>query len=181
MTAKEFFNRVTRGKGDFPQSLFDLLETCHVRFCVIGGLAVNAYAEPVVSLDLDLIVVSEALESFLPVLKERYTVEKSAHSVNVSDPSSELRIQIQTDPRYQPFVARATVREVLGYRVPVAAIEDLFQGKIWVAMDPARRPSKRQKDLADLLRLIEVKPELEGRLPAPLRDRLRRQMEWALR
>lgn len=177
MTAKEFFKRVVHGKGDFPQSLFDLLEKRRVRFCVIGGLAVNAYAEPVVSLDLDLIIVSEALEALLPILKGRYAVEAFAHSVNVSDPSSELRVQIQTDPRYQPFVPGAAVRDVLGYKIPVAAIEDLFQGKIWAVTDRTRRPSKRQKDLADILRLIEVKPELENRLPEPLKDRLRRQFE----
>jgi hypothetical protein len=55
----------------------------------------------------------------------------------------------------------------------VAAIEDIFQGKVWAALDETRRPSKRQKDLADILRLIEVKDELKNLLPAKLREQLK--------
>jgi hypothetical protein len=35
--------------------------------------------------------------------------------------------------------------------------------------DSARRKSKRQKDLADILRLVEAHPELKERLPAKIR------------
>lgn len=38
--------------------------------------------------------------------------------------------------------------------------------------DEARLPSKRQKDLADIVRLVESHPELAGSLPPHMRDRL---------
>ena len=90
----------------------------------------------------------------------------------MSEKSSDLRIQIQRDPRYQPFVQRAVVKNVLGYSIPVASVEDILQGKIWAAMDKERRGSKRQKDLADILRLVEAYPELDRRLPSALRRQL---------
>jgi hypothetical protein len=54
----------------------------------------------------------------------------------------------------------------------VAAVEDVLQGKIWAALDRARRPSERQKDLADILRLVETHGELRPLLPDELRRRL---------
>jgi hypothetical protein len=56
--------------------------------------------------------------------------------------------------------------------VPVARLEDVLQGKVWAASDPTRRPSKRQKDLADLARLLEAYPHLRERVPADLLARL---------
>jgi hypothetical protein len=61
-----------------------------------------------------------------------------------------------TDPRYQAFITRAASRSVLGVTLPVAALEDVFQGKLWAVQDADRRASKRQKDLADIARLIEL-------------------------
>ena len=84
-----------------------------------------------------------------------------------------MRIQIQTDGRYQSFIKRAKSKTVLGYKIPVATIEDVLQGKIWAAMDETRRPSKRQKDLADILRLVEAKAELKNFLPEELTRQLR--------
>lgn len=85
---------------------------------------------------------------------------------------SDLRARIQTDPRYAVFVDRAEDHEVLGLRLRVAAIEDVLQGKVWAAQDPDRRPSKRQKDLADIARLIESRPDLRDRVPSDVLARL---------
>jgi len=139
---------------------------------VIGGQAVNAYAEPVVSLDLDLVVVAPDLARLDPLLRREFTVDEHAHSVNVSDSGSDLRIQIQRDPRYASFVDRAVERDVLGERLPVAALEDVLAGKVWAASDPGRRASKRQKDLADIARLLEVSPGLRASVPRPILERL---------
>ena len=59
-----------------------------------------------------------------------------------------------------------------GSTLPVAAIEDLLQGKVWAASDTSRRASKRQKDLADIARLIEARPELRDRVPREILDKL---------
>ena len=49
-------------------------------------------------------------------------VTRFPHSVNVSLADSDLRVQLQTDPRYAPFVERASSRDVLGLSLPVAAV-----------------------------------------------------------
>ena len=172
MTGKEFYKKITNGKGDVVQAFVDILAKNKIKFCVIGGLGVNAYAEPVVSLDLDLVIVSERVDFLLTKLKGKFKVEQFTNSINISGKKSDLRIQIQTDPRYQPFLDRAKVKNVLGYKLPVSVIEDVFQGKVWAAMDETRRPSKRQKDLADILRLVEAKAELKDMLPWEVKGRL---------
>ena len=173
MNEREFTNRVTNSQEDFLQDFLDLLEERDVPFCVIGGLAVNAYAEPVVSLDLDLVVTADRVDELVKLLEQRFTVHRFPHSINVSSPSSDLRIQLQTDPKYQDFISRASRRMVLGYEVPVAALEDVLQGKVWAFSDPTQRPSKRQKDLADIMRLVETHPHLTALLPKPLREQIR--------
>jgi hypothetical protein len=82
---------------------------------------------------------------------------------------SDLRVQLQKDPRYQEFISRAQVHTVLGYEMSVARLEDVLAGKLWAYSDETRRGSKRQKDLADIMRLVETHPELRGLLP----DRIR--------
>ena len=171
MTGKEFLNSLANGKSDIIQTLLDVLSETGSRYCLIGGLAVNAYVEPVVSLDVDIAVAMEYLGAVCTAAREHaLRVEQLEHSVNLSSPSSDLRIQLQTDPRYQAFIPTAEDRDVLGYRMKVARVEDLLQGKVWAYMDKARRKSKRQKDLADILRLIERYPQLEAILPRTIRE-----------
>ncbi len=93
-------------------------------FCVIGGQAVNAYVEPLVSLDLDLAVAVESLDDLERNLAKRFRVERFAHSLNVSLPGSGLRVQIQTDERYRAFGQRRSSQRV--------------------GHDPARRPPGRR-------------------------------------
>ena len=164
--AQAFWKTVLADRADFLDRLIALLTDHGVRYCVVDGQAVNAYAEPVVSLDLDVAVAADQLGHVEALLRQAFSVERFPHSLNVSVPGSDLRVQVQTDPRYAAFVARAEIRDVLGLRLPVARLEDVLQGKVWAVTDETRRPSKRQKDLADIARLLEVRPELRGRVPA---------------
>ena len=156
-------------QSNFLEDLFALLKEHRIRYCLIGGQAVNAYAEPLVSLDLDLVVGVDQLALVEELFHARFRVERFAHSLNASAPGSNLRVQIQTDPRYADFPERASVREVLGLRAPVAAAEDVLRGKIWAVQDAACRPSKRRKDLLDIERLLEARPDLRGLVPAEVR------------
>ncbi len=165
MTKKEFLNSVSNSQEDILQHLLDLLKRLDIQYCVIGGLAVNAYAEPVVSLDLDIVVIANALDTLTTEAKKYFKIESFPHSLNLKSPKSDLRIQIQTDPRYQPFIKRASVMTVLDYEMKVASIEDILQGKVWAYSDKKRRASKRQKDLADIFRLIEESPRLRKLVP----------------
>lgn len=173
MKGKEFVNLVTNGKSDIIQTLLDILAETGSRYCLIGGLAVNAYVEPVVSLYLDIVAEVEDVKTISKVAKERgFRIERFEHSVNLTTEASDLRIQFQTDLRYQGFISDAETRDVLGYRMKVAKLEDVLRGKVWAYMDKERRKSKRQKDLADILRIIEAYPEFEKALPQSLQDEL---------
>ena len=147
------------------EDLLELFEEAGIRYCVIGGQAVNYYAEPLVSLDLDLVVATDQLEAAEALLAQRFTVRRFPHSLNVTPVESDLRIQVQTDPRYADFVDRAERGDVLGIEMSVASARDVLQGKVWAAQDPSRRPSKRRKDLLDIERLIETHPALRELAP----------------
>ena len=175
MTRKEFINSLANGKTDIIQIFLGILSDTSARYCLIGGLGVNAYVEPVVSLDLDIVAAVEDIPTIRKVSKERgLMIEELEHSVNIRTSSSDLRIQIQTDPRYQRFISNAGDRDVLGYRMKVASLEDVLQGKVWAYMDKTRRRSKRQKDLADISRIIEEYPLLEASLPKSVLEELNR-------
>jgi len=159
-------------RTDFLEELIGLLESHAVSYCVVGGQGVNAYVDPVVSLDLDLAIAAREAPRLESLLREHFRVESFPHSLNVSQTGSDLRVQIQTDPRYAEFVDRAERRDVLGLTLPVARVEDVLQSKIWAAGDRARRPSKRQKDLADIARLLESYPRLRDVVPEEILARL---------
>ena len=170
MTGKTFFNAVVNGKADILGQFLTILRATKSDYCVIGGLAVNAYAEPVVSLDLDVVIAANRLEAVrLAVSKKGFKVESFEHSLNLRKAGSDLRIQIQTDARYQLFIPRARPKNVLGYRMNVAAVEDVLRGKIWACQDAKRRPSKRQKDLADIMRVLEIYPAFHRLVPAEIK------------
>jgi len=157
MTGKEFLNSLANGQSDIIQVLLDIIAETASPYCVIGGLAVNAYVEPVVSLDVDIVTAVKNVEAIRPAAEKRgLKVEQFEHGVNISSPQSDLRIQLQTDPPYQEFIPRAELKDVLGYKMYVANLGDVLRGKVWAYADQARRRSKRQKDLADILRNIEI-------------------------
>jgi len=169
MTKKEFFRAVSNAEEDVIQIFLDAISKANVDYCVIGGLAVNAYAEPVVSLDLDIVVAINNIGTTCKAVEDYFKIERFAHSINLSSNKSDLRIQLQLDQRYQNFIARATIHSMLGYEMKVAIVEDVLNGKIWAYSDEQRRKSKRQKDLADIMRLIETHPHLTDQLPDSIR------------
>lgn len=172
MQALEYWKAVTADRVGFLDRVVAALAASGTKYCVVGGQAVNAYAEPVVSLDLDVAVATAGLPAVEAALPRDFRIERFAHSLNISAAGSDLRVQLQTDPRYGTFVERASARSVLGLLLPVASLEDVLQGKVWAAQDTGRRPSKRQKDLADISRLLEAYPELRERVPAEVLARL---------
>ena len=117
-TGKEFINSLANGKLDIIQMILDILTETGSRYCLIGGLAVNEYVEPVVSLDLDIVVALEDLEAISKVARERdLKVEDFEHNVKLTSQASDLRIQLQTDSRYQGFITDAETRDVPGYKM----------------------------------------------------------------
>jgi len=172
MTASEVFEAVTgSGSSDFA-TLVSILNG-RGAWCLIGGLAVNCYVEPVYTLDADVVVIA----SELPAIKNEligagFAVEEFPHSLNARMSKSDLRIQFSLDPRYQDFVNDTTIHDVLDQKVPVASLANVVRGKIWAWSDTRRRVSKRKKDELDLIRILEAYPELRHTMPQEIKDQL---------
>jgi hypothetical protein len=172
MQVLTFWKTITMDYSNLLENLIELLKKHGVQFCVIGGQAVNAYVEPLVSLDLDIVVAVEQIEKVETLFEKQFIVKSFPHSLNVTIPNSDVRVQVQTDERYSSFLEKATIKPVLGMDLPVASIEDVLQGKIWAVSDTEQRGSKRQKDLADIARIVEKYPELREKVPQEIRSRL---------
>ena len=172
MNALSFWKAVTMDKSDLLEEVFALLREGWNPLLRHRRPAVNAYVEPLVSLDLDLAVAVAQIDQVRKLVEDRFHAEEFPHSLNISSPGSDLRVQIQTDPRYGDFVEHASVRDVLGLNLPVATIEDVIEGKIWAATDPTRRATKRRKDLLDIERILEAYPKLRDRVPNEILQQL---------
>lgn len=174
MTALEAYNLTAGGGGgDFAR----LIAACEAfgPYCLIDGLAVNCYVEPVYTLDADLVVYAPNLSALSEHLRTAgFAIEAHPHSVNALPPGSDLRIQFTTDDRYQAFLVRSVEMTVLGTVVRTACLEDVTQGKLWAFGDLQRRLSKRKKDELDLIRLGEKYPELRNFYPGELRKQFER-------
>ena len=172
MQALDFWKTITMDYSNLLENLIAFLRNQDIQFCVIEGQAVNAYVEPLVSLDLDLVVAIHQVEKVEALLEREFIVKRFPHSLNITIPGSDVRVQIQTDERYALFLKNAENRNVLGLELPVASVEDVLHGKVWAISDPERRGSKRQKDLADIARILESYPNLRERVPQEILARL---------
>jgi hypothetical protein len=172
MTESEIFESVTgSGSTDFA-TLVGILNR-HAKWCLIGGLAVNCYVEPVYTLDADVVVVASELQSIKNSLVDAgFTFEEFPHSWNARMAGSDLRIQFSLDPRYQEFLNDTQVYAVLGQRVTVASLPNVVRGKVWAWSDPERRLSKRKKDELDLIRILEAYPDLGDLMPTEIRKQV---------
>ncbi len=165
MKATEVFESVTNGGSSDFALLVRILDK-HGRWCLVGGLAVNCYVEPVFTVDADIVVASSELSAVQAELIARgFEVTEHEHSVNAQMRGSDLRIQFTTDQRYQKFLADTNVKRVLGENVPVASLGNIVNGKVWAWSDPKRRLSKRKKDELDLIRIAERYPDLRKMMP----------------
>ena len=172
MTATEVFESVTNGGSSDFGALVGVLNE-HGPWCLIDGLAVNCYVEPVFTIDVDIVVVADKLDAIWAELAAAgFFIKEFPHSLNATRPESQLRIQLTTDPRYQEFLKETKVREVLGQQVHVASLSNIVRGKVWAWSDPKRRLSKRKKDELDLIRIAEAYPEVRDMMPREIADQL---------
>ncbi|MEI8040062.1 MAG: hypothetical protein WCL11_01555 [Verrucomicrobiota bacterium] len=62
--------------------------------------------------------------------------------------------------------------DIHGILMRVASREDTLRGKLLAYQDPQRRASKRQKDLLDIMRMVEAHPKLRKSLPTAVAKKL---------
>jgi len=177
VTEAELYDGViVNGTSDFA-FVVECLRRHEAGWCVIGGLAVNVYTAPIYTADLDLVAAAAEREPVLADLRAAdFRIKEFEFSINAKRRAgpggrtdSLLMVQFTKVERYQAFIPRASLRTLFGLDVPVAALADVVQGKLWAWSDPTRRPTKQLKDKLDLLRLAEAYPaEVEPLLPEPL-------------
>lgn len=169
MTAKRFYDWQTAGGTDDVMRLVDCLERAEIKWCAIGGIAVNHWAEePMVTQDVDFVVAASEVERAIAILAEAgFVTDRFQWSVNFKG-QSKVSIQLSTEEIYFSFPDRAGAAEVHGILLRVASLEDTLRGKIMAWRDSTRRQSKRIKDLADIARIIESHPRLWDLLPDEL-------------
>ena len=153
--------------------MVDCLERADIAWCAIGGIAVNHWAtEPMVTQDVDFVVATDQVERAVSLLEQAgFTAERYEWSVNFTG-RSKVSLQLSTEEFYRDFPSRAVAADVHGILLRVASVEDTLRGKIRAWSDPARRQSKRIKDLGDISRLIDTHPRLWELLPAEVTNHL---------
>jgi len=173
MTGKQFYDWQTSGGTNDVMKLIDCLERADIAWCVIGGVAVNHWAQQtMVTQDVDFVVAAESVERTVSLLEEAgFRSEKFGWSVNFKG-NSAVSIQLSTEDFYRDFPSRAVAADVNGILLRVACLEDTFKGKIKACSEPQRRQSKRLKDLADIARLVEAHPNLRDMLPDELKKQV---------
>jgi Nucleotidyl transferase AbiEii toxin, Type IV TA system len=169
MTERQFYDWQTAGGGGDVLRFVEILERLEVPWCMIGGLAVNHWSqEPLATADVDVVIAHERVEQAVAALEAAgFQAERFEWSINLKG-SSKVAVQISTEDFYREFPSRSTSADVHGILMRVASLQDTLAGKLVAWRDPQRRPSKRQKDLLDIMRLVESHPELKSDLPPDL-------------
>ena len=173
MTLRQFYDWQTAGGGGDVSLLVTTLEALEIPWCMIGGLAVNHWARAsMATADVDLVIAAERVEEAVKALgKAGFKAKKFAWSVNLKG-HSKVSVQISTEEVYREFPARSVAADIHGILMRVASREDTLRGKLLAWQDPKRRASKRQKDLLDLMRLVEAHPRLRKLVPAEVVEKL---------
>jgi hypothetical protein len=175
VTSKQFFDWQTGGGTNDVMRLVDVLERADVRWCAIGGVAVNHWAaEPMVTQDVDFVVAAHDVERVVALLDAAgFRSERFEWSVNFKGRSA-VSLRLSTEAFYEDYPLRAVAADVNGILMRVASLKDTLEGKVKASADAGRRPSKRLKDLADIARLVEAHPDLWDALPSEVKQRLPR-------
>jgi hypothetical protein len=173
LTERQFYDWQTAGGGGDVLRLVEVLERLEIPWCMIGGLAVNYWAdEPLATADVDIVIAAERVNDAVDALVAAgFQAKHFEWSVNLKG-SSKVSMQISTDEMYREFPGRGVAADVHGILMRVASLEDTLAGKIVAWRDQRRRPSKRQKDLLDIMRLVESHAELKSALPPELASQL---------
>ncbi|WP_166442852.1 nucleotidyl transferase AbiEii/AbiGii toxin family protein [Phragmitibacter flavus] len=149
------------------------MERADIKWCAIGGVAVNHWAEePMVTQDVDFVVAAADVDKAVSLLSDAgFSADRFRWSVNFKG-QSKVSIQLSTEEVYLSFPDRSVAADVHGILLRVASLEDTLTGKILAWRDFTHRQSKRIKDFADIARLVESHPVLWSLLPESLQSEI---------
>ena len=158
----------------FIQELIEAFDRAEIRYCIVGGVAMNLHGVPRMTYDVDLLIALEAnelrtaqelllrmgLQKRIPVsledfadstYRERMRDEKNLTAVTFTDPANPLReVDILVAPPIDvaQVVARAIHMLFGGCSVFVVSIDDL------IAM---KRATGRTQDVEDVQNLERIR------------------------
>jgi hypothetical protein len=158
----------------FLRDLLKAFADAELRYCVVGGVAVNLHGVPRMTYDLDVVVVPEAeqlrrmqsvlvgagLQVRVPVSLEdfadddyraRMRDERNLIAVTFTDPADPLReIDVLVSPPVDAsgIVERSVILRLAGMPVPVASVDDLVLMK---------KATGRPQDAADIAHLERIR------------------------
>ena len=173
MTHREIFEAGVGGSGAI-KLVIDILDA-NGEYCLIDGMAINCYVEPVYTEDTDFAIAFDSKDAIKEALKRAgIKVKENRYDMSVFVPESKLTIHITTDVRYKDFGKNAREHLLFDeFQVKVASLKDLIKAKTWCLEDSYRKASKHFKDQADLCRIGENYPELQELLPESIRKVLK--------
>jgi hypothetical protein len=146
-----------------------LLEREGVPYALIGGVAVQLHTEePRTTLDIDLAVPTYADVPGQALLAAgfehtgRHDHSDTWRAPGSGPPTQRTAVQFSAEGEgIADAVGHASVVHLAGgVALRVAGVAELIVLKLAAAVEPARRPSKRAHDVADVLALLEAHPEL---------------------
>jgi hypothetical protein len=122
--------------------------------------------------DVDIVIALERVEEAVKALGDAgFVSECFPWSTNLKG-HSKVSVQISTEDFYRDFPARSVPADIHGILMRVASLDDTMRGKLKAYATTERRPSKRQKDLLDIARLIESHPKLRTKVPTDILAKL---------
>lgn len=152
-----------------------LLAEESVPYAIIGGVALQVHTpDPRTTIDIDVVVASrdaiprDALSK--AGFRQTGTFEHSENWVSADG----TPVQFTDDPALAAAVNAAGTTELDGVALRVINVVDLLHEKIRSGSDPARRRTKRLRDLTDAEELLEAYPDLASELRADERAILAR-------
>ena len=160
----------------FFEDLVRALDEGHVRYALVGGVAVNLHGIPRMTYDVDIVVQTDlvtlrgcrialsalGLSCRLPIVLEmlanaderaRLETERNLVAVTFTDPTNPLReVDVLVAPSIDPdgIVERSVARSAGAFEVRIASIDDLVRMK---------RQAARPQDLADIFHLERLARE----------------------
>lgn len=174
MTLREIFDFGVGGSKDLKK-IIEVLDA-NSDYCLIGGMALNCYVDPVYTADADFALAVKDIDAVkAALLAAGMEIKENKHNLSVYSPGSKLIVHITTDEQYQQFPARAESKCLFDdeISVKVASLVDLTQGKIWAFQDSCRRLTKRTKDRLDLQRIGINYPDLMPLLPEAIQQEIK--------
>lgn len=127
---RQFYDWQTAGGGDDVSLLVETLERREIPWCMIGGLAVNHWAEePIATADVDVVIASERVEEAVAALTEAgFVAKRFDWSINLKG-RSKVSVQISTEDYYWDFPTRSVPADIHGILMRVASREDTLGGE----------------------------------------------------